>query len=578
MDNEDNGDKVSVRRRRDRIARTRPSIDDPAAWELFSASIEPRRPNPMTANQTCGQAAIALLERYGVDTVFGIPGVHTLELYRGLADSSIRHVAVRHEQGAGFMADGYARACGRPGVCVLISGPGVTNAATPIGQAYSDSVPMLVLSSVNAADDLGKGRGRLHEITSQQAAMAPLTAFSRTVRRAEELPAAYADAYRIFESARPRPVHIELPLDLLAAPGPGVGQRAATAAPPAPAPDLIARAAALLAEARRPVILFGGGIVDGGTLVAALAERVNAAAVPTVAAKGAVPDSHPLCVGSTLSLAPTQELVRRADVVVAVATEMAETDSWIARLPLGGKLIRIDIDAATLGRDYPPQVAIHADGAATLAALLDASGGGSRSEIEGAELARLRDGIRQSMPPLQRKHARVLDALREALPEDGIVASDMTQIAYTGCYYFRCERPRCWFHPLGYGTLGYALPAAIGAKIAAPDRAAVALAGDAGFLFTVQELATAVELRLPIAIVLWNNDALAQIAEGMTERGIPEIGVRQRNPDFIKLARAFGCRTARPSSLDRFKAALRSAFAADGPTLIELREDDPFLG
>jgi 5-guanidino-2-oxopentanoate decarboxylase len=172
----------------------------------------------------------------------------------------------------------------------------------------------------------------------------------------------------------------------------------------------------------------------------------------------------------------------------------------------------------------------------------------------------------------------VLDAMRAALPADGIVASDMTQIAYTGCYYFRCERPRCWFHPLGYGTLGYALPAAIGAKLAAPERATVALAGDAGFLFTVQELATAVELRLPIAIVLWNNDALAQIAEGMVEKGIPELGVRQRNPDFIKLGKAFGCRTVRPTSLGRFKAALTAAFAADGPTLIELREDAPFLG
>ncbi|MGH6928949.1 MAG: thiamine pyrophosphate-binding protein, partial [Dongiaceae bacterium] len=193
----------------------------------------------MTANQTCGQAAIALLERYGVDTVFGIPGVHTLELYRGLADSTIRHVAVRHEQGAGFMADGYARASGKPGVCVLITGPGMTNAATPIGQAYSDSVPMLVLSSVNATDDLGKGRGRLHEITSQQAAMAPLTAFSRTVRRVEDLSPAYADAYRIFEAGRPRPVHIELPLDLLAAPGPRLGDRGAIAQAPAPDAALI---------------------------------------------------------------------------------------------------------------------------------------------------------------------------------------------------------------------------------------------------------------------------------------------------------------------------------------------------
>lgn len=531
----------------------------------------------MTSNRTCGQAAIALLERYGVDTVFGIPGVHTLELYRGLADSKIRHVAVRHEQGAGFMADGYARASARPGVCVLITGPGMTNAATPIGQAFSDSVPMLVLSSVNATDDLGKGRGRLHEITSQQAAIAPLTAFSRTIMNAQELAAVYAEAFRVFEAGRPRPVHIELPLDVLAAPGPTIGERAATAKPAAPDPALVSTAAGLLMAARRPVILCGGGMVDGGAAVVTLAERLNAAIVPTVAAKGAVPDSHPLCVGSTLSLPATQELLRSADVILAAGTELSETDSWIDRLPISGRLIRVDIDAASLYRDYEPEVAIRGDGATTLAALSAAISGPARSEIDRTELTRVRDAVRANLPPLQRKHARVLDALREVLPPDGIVASDMTQIAYTGCYYFRCERPRCWFHPLGYGTLGYALPAAIGARLAQPTRATVALAGDAGFLFTIQELATAVELKLPIAILLWNNDALAQIAEGMVERGIPEIGVRQRNPDFVKLARAFGCEAVRPTSMARLKSALRSAFAADGPTLIEVREDAAFL-
>lgn len=531
----------------------------------------------MTSNRTCGQAAIALLERYGVDTVFGIPGVHTLELYRGLADSKIRHVAVRHEQGAGFMADGYARASGRPGVCVLITGPGMTNAATPIGQAFSDSVPMLVLSSVNATDDLGKGRGRLHEITSQQAAIAPLTAFSRTVMDARDLASTYAEAYRVFEAGRPRPVHIELPLDVLAAPGPAVGERAAIARPQAPDSALVSQAAALLTSARRPVILCGGGVVDGGAAVSALAERLNAAIIPTVAAKGAVPDSHPLSVGSTLSARATQELLGSADVILAVATELSETDSWTDRLPIAGKLIRIDIDAGSLHRDYAPEVAIRGDGTAALSAIAAAIPGAGSSQIEEAQLQRVRDSVRDGLPPLQRKHAWVLDALREVLPPDGMVASDMTQIAYTGCYYFRCDRPRCWFHPLGYGTLGYALPAAIGARIAQPQRAAVALVGDAGFLFTVQELATAVELRLPIPILLWNNDALAQIAEGMVERGIPEIGVRQRNPDFVKLARAFGCDAVRPTSMARLKSALKAAFAADGPTLIEVREDAAFL-
>jgi thiamine pyrophosphate-dependent acetolactate synthase large subunit-like protein len=172
----------------------------------------------MTEHESCGRAVISLLEAYGVDTVFGMPGVHTLELYKGLAASRIRHILVRHEQGAGFMADGYARATGRPGVCVLITGPGVTNAATAMGQAYSDSVPMLVLSSVNASADLGMGRGRLHEITCQQAVTAPLTAFSGTALDAGEVPDLIARAFTAFTGARPRPVHIALPLDVLTAP------------------------------------------------------------------------------------------------------------------------------------------------------------------------------------------------------------------------------------------------------------------------------------------------------------------------------------------------------------------------
>ncbi len=532
----------------------------------------------MTANRTCGEAAIDLLEAYGVDTVFGIPGVHTLDLYRGLANTPIRHIAVRHEQGAGFMADGYARVSGRPGVCVLITGPGVTNAATPIGQAFSDSVPMLVLSSVNATGDLGRGRGRLHEITDQRAVMAPLTAFSRTVLAANELPQAMADAYGVFQSARPRPVHIELPLDVLAAPAGFRAERGAPSGRPQPDPAAIAAAARLLDGAQRPMLIAGGGTVDCGPAVAALAEKLGAAVLLTAAAKGVVRDDHPLCAGSSLQLPPTQQLLSTADVVIAAGTELAETDCWIERLPITGKLIRIDLDPAALHRDYPAAVALQADAGATLSALAGAlaprgSGGG----VPASEIAALRRRNRDELAPLQRKHARVLDALSEALPEDTVLATDMTQIAYTGSHYYRSQRPRTWLHPVGYGTLGYALPAAIGAKIAAPERAVVAIAGDAGFLFTVQELATAVELGLPIAILLWNNDALQQIAEGMTERGIPEIGVRLRNPDFLALAKAFGCLTARPDSLAGLQDALRAATVADGPTLIEVREDAPYL-
>ncbi len=532
----------------------------------------------MGSNLTCGQAVIALLEAYGVDTVFGIPGVHTLELYDGLGSSAIRHVLPRHEQGAGFMADGYARASGRPGVCVLITGPGVTNAATPIGQAYSDSVPMLVISSVGETADLGMGRGRLHEITSQQAVTAPMTAFSATAMTPGEVPDLVARAFALFRAARPRPVHISLPLDVLAAPARFEAVARDCPAPPTPSPESVAAAAELISAARRPVILAGGGAVDCGAALAALAEKLGAAVVLTTAAKGVVPDGHPLCLGATLVHRPVQKLLASADVVIAVGTELAETDSWTRRLPIEGKLIRIDIDAATAARDTPAQAALVGDAGAALAALDDALADGAGGGFEAAELDALRAGLRDLRSPLGRKHARVLDALREALPDTGFVASDMTQIAYTGNHYFPCPRPRSWFHPSGFGTLGFALPAAIGARLAAPARAAVALVGDSGLLFTAQELATAVELGLPIAVVLWNNDGPGQIRDDMKARGMTPVGVDPQNPDFLALARAFGCHDVRAESFDGFQGALADAFAADRPTLIEVRHDAPFLG
>ena len=531
----------------------------------------------MGTNVTCGQALTSLLEAYGVDTVFGIPGVHTLELYRGLGGTDIRHVQARHEQGAGFMADGYARVSGRPGVCYLITGPGVTNAATPIGQAFSDSMPMLVISSTNTSTDLGMGRGRLHEITDQDAVTAPLTAFSKTALGAAEVPNLIAEAFAVFRNGRPRPVHISLPLDVIHAPADfGRAIRAPAAAPTPPA-EAVDAAAEYVRAARRPVIIAGGGTVDCGAAVIALAETIGAAVIVTIAAKGVVPDDHPLCVGASLVRGPTLGLLESADLVIATGTELSETDSWVDALPITGKLIRIDIDGASTQRDYPADVALVGDAGRALAAIharLD--GHGNPGGFADGELTALRDKLAE-LPPLQRKHARVLDALRAALPDDGVVASDVTQLAYTGNHYFPCARPRSWFHPSGYCTLGWALPAAIGAKLAAPERPTVALAGDGGFLFTAPELGTAVELGLPIPIVLWNNDGLGQIRDDMIEKGIPEIGVSPRNPDYVKLAEAFGARATRPDGLAAFEAALGEAFAADGPTLIEMRQDAPFL-
>ncbi|MGH6719302.1 MAG: 5-guanidino-2-oxopentanoate decarboxylase [Alphaproteobacteria bacterium] len=537
-------------------------------------------------NLTCGQATMALLEAYGADTVFGIPGVDTRELYRGLAATGLRHVQPRHEQGAGFMADGYARVSGRPAVCLLITGPGLTNAATAIGQAYSDSVPMIVVTTVQATADLGAGRNKLHEITRQSDAIAPLTAFSTTALAPGHVAEAIARAYTRFATTRPRPVHLELPLDVLVAPATFAAEPRTIARPPAPDAAEVDRAARLLAKAKRPVMIMGGGAADCGPTARALAERVGAAIIPTIAGKGAVREDHPLCLGAVLPVRPAREFLRQADVVVAVGTEMSETDHWTDRLQLDGKLIRIDLDADSLVRDYPPDVAILADAGAALGAIVKALGPSKAGESRGYANRHGLTAARKSIAAgpnvvmtsnAGRKHIALLKALREAVPEDGIVFSDATQIAYTGNTYYPCWRPRTWFHPVGYCTLGFAMPAALGGKLAAPDRPVVALSGDGGFLFTVAELGTAVEQRLPVPIVLWNNDGYGEIRDNMIGQGIPAIGVSPRNPDYVALAKAFGARAVRPTSMTGFQAALRKAFKADGPTLIEVHQDSAFL-
>ena len=531
----------------------------------------------MTETISCGSRLMQILKAYGVDTVFGMPGVHTLEAYRGMEDAGIRHIGVRHEQGAGFMADGYARMSGRPGVCILISGPGITNAATPIGQAYSDSVPMLVISSVAANKDLGMGRGMLHEITDQSAVTRPLTAFSETATSPDQMREYIARAFALFESGRPRPVHISIPLDVFKAPDTRPAARRESGRRRAPDPAQVEAAAAILNAAERPVIIAGGGAVAAAREVRALAEKIGAAVVPTIAAKGILPDDHPLALEVTLDRGATQAFVADADAVLMIGTEMAEPDIWLdGPLPMKGRLIRIDIDPTTLVRDYDAEVAMEADSKLAVAAIAEATAPAKGFTGTNA-VAALRAAERDALSPLERKHVKVLDCLRVAIPDDGVVYTDMTQLAYTGYAFFRSALPRTWHFPAGYGTLGYALPAAIGGKLARPETPVAVIVGDGGFQFTLQELGTAVENSLPLAIILWNNDSLAQIRDGMIARGIPTIGVNQHNPDFVKLAEAYGCKTAEPASFTELEAAVRAAFAADGPTVIHLRENADFL-
>jgi thiamine pyrophosphate-dependent acetolactate synthase large subunit-like protein len=306
-----------------------------------------------------------------------------------------------------------------------------------------------------------------------------------------------------------------------------------------------------------------------------LLESLDGYLVTTVAAKGVIPESHPASLGASLPYRATQELLAAADVVVAVGTELAETDVYTTtRLTFPGRLIRIDIEASQLAGAPAHTVAIHADSRAVLELLAREvrPRRGWRSAAGDARATRLE--VEAQIGAHWRPALAALQALRAAVPPEGVVFSDMTQIAYTGSYAFAADRPGSWFHPSGYGTLGFALPAAIGARIAQPARPVVALAGDFGVQFTLQELMTAVELQLPLPIVVWNNEALAQIRDDMLAAGIEPVGITGLNPDFQAFAAACGAQGLRVRGPDALARAVRGALEARGPTLLEARTTD----
>ncbi|HVW69202.1 MAG TPA: thiamine pyrophosphate-binding protein, partial [Steroidobacteraceae bacterium] len=365
-----------------------------------------------------GQYLIDALVARDVRHVFGIPGVHNLELYRGLAASPIRHVSGRHEQGLGFMADGYARVSGRPGVCFTITGPGVTNIATAMGQAYGDSVPLLVISSQNRLGE-GNGCGFLHELPNQRALAAGVAAATFSIRAPAELPEALAQAFALFESGRPRPVYIEIPLDVLAA---DVGDlpppRWASIPPRAAGP--LEPAAALLRGAQRPVILVGGGAIRAAFEVGQLAEFLDAPVVMTANARGVLPPAHSLAVSRSPMLAPVRELIADADVVLAVGTEFGPTDYSLdmkADFPNPAQLIRIDIDTGQLTRGATPLVSLCGDAKATLAALLSLDLGSAKAADGAARAAATCGAALEAIgkfSPSLRQHLGVLDLIRDA--------------------------------------------------------------------------------------------------------------------------------------------------------------------
>ncbi len=521
---------------------------------------------------TCGERLVELLQDYGVDTVFGIPGNHTVELYRGLAGSSIRHISPRHEQGAGFMADGYARACGRPGVCFLISGPGLTNAMTPMMQALADSIPMLVISAVAARHQLGMGEGHLHELPNQNALVSQCSRFSHTLMRPDELPRILARAFAVFSSERPGPVHIEIPLDIITADASHVSpQRWPPCLPASANTEALSAARDMLVAARKPCVIAGGGAVEAAAELCAVAEQLNAPVVNTVNAKGLVPLSHPLAVGGSPSLPVVRKLLQESDVILAVGTEFGETDYdmlFVGDLVLQAKLIRIDIDAQQLCRNLRPDIAICGDARLSLKAL-SAILPAKSSTTATSRVASTRAEIRTEAhyhPEFQ----AFFEVLQASLP--GLVlVGDSTLPTYYAVWQYEPTGPRQYFHSAtGGGTLGYAIPAAMGARLARPDAPIVVLIGDGSAQFTLPELAAGVAAGLPVVVIVWNNHGYSEIKQGMLASEIEPVGVDIAPPDFVSLARAMGCAAEKPTDLESLERELKAATARTVPTLLEI--------
>ncbi len=509
-----------------------------------------------------------LLRAYGVDTVFGIPGVHTIELYRGLAGSGIRHVTPRHEQGAGFMADGYARASGKPGVCFIISGPGMTNILTAMGQAYGDSVPMLVISTVNAHGRMGSGEGWLHELPDQGAMAAGVAAFSRTIHRPEELEGALAQAFAVFDAGRPRPVHLELPINVMLAPAGHLPlpEKVARLPRPAPAPAMVATAAGMLGAAARPVILAGGGAARAADLPA-LARALDAPVVMTTNGRGLLPPGDPLAVTLTASSPETRALVAGADVVLAIGTEFGPTDYDMYEdggFALPGRLIRADIDPVQAMRGPRAELALVGDAAQTATALLSALPPQHSGDREGAQRAGAAQAGLAQLSEAMRGDIALLDMVRDTLPEAPIVG-DSTQSVYAGNLGFAAARPGSYFNSAtGFGTLGYGLPAAIGAALATGGPV-IALSGDGGLQFSLAELTSAVEAEARVILLLYDNKGYGEIKSAMIAQNVPPLGVDILTPDLPAIAKACGWRIREARTRADLHDALTEAAGTDGP-------------
>ncbi len=525
------------------------------------------------ATRTGGELIVDTLIAFGVDTIFGIPGVHNLGIYEALRRKpQIRHILTRHEQGAAFMADGYARVSGKPGVALVTTGPGALNTLTPLGEAYTDSSPVLVIATNVERGLLETGRGTLHELKDQPGAFRAVIGQCERAMAAADLAPALQRTWAALEGPRPRPAALDVPHDVLVE----ETDVDVPCRPPclrrAPAKDVVEKACTILQAAARPVIFAGGGVASAGGSAALtqLAERLGAPVVTTSKGKGVIPEDHPLALGYLgTGRSPVAGHVRNADVVLAVGTRLSGSTASLWQTPSRQKLVRIDADPRELQAGVTPTLAILADARLALEALVGALGAGKREpDVDALNAARRQvvDHAHQTAP----WHCALLEAIRRAMPRDGVLCLDMTMPAYQSRVSYQTLAPRTLLGPAGFGTLGFAVPAAIGAKAAAGNRPVVALVGDGGFQYTMQEVATAIQHDLGVVFLVANDNCYTAVKRAQERQFGQTFAIDLVNPDFQCLAAAYGMPSELVPSTDALPDALTRAFARTGPTLLEI--------
>jgi acetolactate synthase-1/2/3 large subunit len=523
----------------------------------------------MTAS-TGGEAIVSGLVAHGVDTVFGLPGAQIYGLFDAFQQAQLKVIGARHEQACGYMAYGYARSTGRPGVFSVVPGPGVLNAGAALLTAFGSNEPVLCLTGQVPMAFLGKGRGHLHEMPDQLATLRTFVKWADRIEYPDSAPALVSRAFQEMLSGRRGPVALEMPWDVFT-------QRADVGAAkpfdpfPAPQPDTgrIKAAAALIAASKTPMIFVGSGAIDAGDEILELAELIDAPVVAFRSGRGIVSNAHEL----GLTMAAAYRLWPSTDLMIGIGTRMelpASSFRWPFQ-PDGLKSVRIDIDPSEMRR-LTPDAAVIADAQAGTRELLAAvrkagytKTSGRRAAIRAASAAALQE-IQKIQPQMA-----YLNVLREVLPQNAIVTDELSQVGFASWYGFPIYQPRTFITSGYQGTLGSGFPTALGAKVANPDRPVVAITGDGGFMFAVQELATAVQSSIGVVVLVFNNNAYGNVRRDQRERFNGRVVASDLvNPDFVKLAESFGVGAARVTSPEAFRPALEKALADGGPYLIAI--------